>query len=104
MIEFPALKQEKKIRSMQMFRKPVTMIRQGDRAGLCVAQLDADLIERGIAATPRCLKSSNLAIVLVKRIPYFQGEIRTKGKFHISMGHQTGIGVMTFFSAQCTSQ
>ena len=36
-IELPALKQEKKIKSMQMFRKPVQAVRQGDRVGICVA-------------------------------------------------------------------
>lgn len=35
-IEFPLLGQEKKIRSMQMFKKPVQIIKQGDRAGICV--------------------------------------------------------------------
>ena len=71
-----------------MFRKPVNSIRQGDRAGICVPQLDAELIERGIASTPRSLKSSDFAIVLVKRIPYFtSGEIKSKGKYHISLGH-----------------
>ena len=35
-IEFPLLGQEKKIRSMQMFKKPVQSIKQGDRAGICV--------------------------------------------------------------------
>lgn len=37
--------------------------------------------------------------MLVKRIPYFTaGDIKSKGKYHISMGHQTGIGQVTFFS------
>jgi len=45
------------------------------------------------------LKSSDLAIVLVKKIPYFTAqEIKSKSKYHISMGHQTGIGQITFFS------
>ncbi len=84
-----------------MFRKPVQHIRQGDRAGICVPQLDADLIERGIAATPRSIKSSDLAIVLVQRIPYFlSGEVKTKGKYHISIGHQTGIGAIILFSCE----
>jgi selenocysteine-specific elongation factor len=71
-----------------MFRKPVTVIKQGDRAGICVPNFDADLIERGIAATPNFMKSSNLAIVFVKRIPYYTAsEIKSKGKYHISIGH-----------------
>jgi selenocysteine-specific elongation factor len=54
-IELPALKQEKKIKSMQMFRKPVQAAKQGDRVGICVAQLDSTLIERGIASSPKSL-------------------------------------------------
>lgn len=66
---------------------------------MCVPQLDVELIERGIAAAPRSLRSSDLAIVLVKKIPYYTAsDIKTKAKFHISMGHQTGIGQVTFFS------
>ena len=97
-IELPALKQEKKIKSMQMFRKPVSEVKQGDRVGICLAQLDASLIERGIAAKPGSLKASDFAILIVRRVPYYVGEVKTKAKLHISIGHQTTIGVVTFFS------
>ena len=40
-IELPDLKVTKKVKSMQMFRKPVNKAIQGDRVGLCIAQLDA---------------------------------------------------------------
>ena len=70
-IELPAQKVEKKIKSMQMFRKPVGMIRQGDRAGICVAQLDASSIERGLAAKPKTMRSTDLLIAVVKRVSYF---------------------------------
>lgn len=86
-IELPMLKQDKKIKSMQMFRKPVQRVKQGDRVGICLAQLDASKIERGIAAKPRSVKTFDLAIVIVRRVPYFQQEVRSKAKFHISMGH-----------------
>ena len=46
-IEIASLRVEKKIKSMQMFRKPVQAAVQGDRVGMCVAGLDASLIERG---------------------------------------------------------
>jgi selenocysteine-specific elongation factor len=86
-----------------MFKKPVQEIKQGDRAGVCVPQLDHDLIERGIAAKPRSLKSSDLVIVLVKRIPYFTAsEVKSGAKFHISIGHQTAVGTVTFFSCPQT--
>jgi selenocysteine-specific elongation factor len=83
---------------MQMFRKPVQFIRQGDRAGICVAQLDAASIERGLAAKPRSMKSSDMFLAVVKRVPYYTSEIKTKVKLHISMGHQTATGSATFFS------
>lgn len=51
-IELPELRVEKKVKSMQMFKKAVSCIRQGDRAGICVAGLDPELMERGIACTP----------------------------------------------------
>ena len=55
---------------------------------MCVPDLKAELIERGIAAAPRTVKHSDLAIVMVKRIPYFTaGEVKSKGKFHVSLGH-----------------
>ena len=46
-IDFPELKQQRKIKSMQMFKKPVMAVHQGDRVGVCVTQLDAKAMERG---------------------------------------------------------
>jgi hypothetical protein len=36
MIEFPAIKMEKKVKSMQMFHKPVNRVIQGDRVGVSI--------------------------------------------------------------------
>ena len=85
---------------MQMFRKPVQSVKQGDRVGICLPQLDVEKIERGIAAKPSSIKLSNLAIVIVRRVPYYPNEIKSKAKFHISLGHQTAIGNVTFFSCE----
>ena len=67
------LKEKKKIKSIQMFRKPVRCLRdfnykktekpidenaqvqratQGDRVGVCVAGLNPKTVERGIVAAP----------------------------------------------------
>ena len=77
-IELPALRQEKKVKSMQMFRTPVQQARQGDRVGICVAQLDATLVERGIAATPKSLQSTDLLFAVIRKIPYFTEAVRNK--------------------------
>ena len=52
MVEISALKESRKVKSMQMFKKPVQQAKQGDRIGLCVTQFDASLLERGLVATP----------------------------------------------------
>ena len=51
-LELPELRVQKKVKSMQMFRRPVQACSQGDRLGICVTQLDAKLVERGLACTP----------------------------------------------------
>lgn len=50
MVELPELKQEKKVKSMQMFKKAAQRAVQGDRVGICLTQLDAKLVERGLLA------------------------------------------------------
>ena len=51
-VELPALAAQKKVKSMQMFRRPVTEARRGDRVGVCIAQLDASAMERGLLVEP----------------------------------------------------
>ena len=67
---------------------------------MCLPQLDASKIERGIAAKPRSVMISDLAIVIVRRVPYYPTDVKSKTKFHISLGHQTAIGQVTFFSCE----
>ena len=38
----------RKVKSMQMFRKPIHRAIQGDRIGICVTQFDPDKLERGL--------------------------------------------------------
>jgi hypothetical protein len=47
MIEFPTLATQKKIKGLQMFRRKANIVQQGDRAGICVSNFDAKLMERG---------------------------------------------------------
>ncbi|KAL4219239.1 hypothetical protein ACF0H5_021821 [Mactra antiquata] len=96
-IEIPALKVTKKVKSMQMFKKPIDGISQGDRAGICVTQFDPKLLERGTICNPGALPMIEAAIVSVHRIPYYKGSIQSKAKFHISTGHDTVMGRLTFF-------
>lgn len=57
-IWLPTLQVQKKVKSLQVFKKQVTCARRGDRVGLCVTQLDASSVERGILCGCRSSSSS----------------------------------------------
>ncbi|XP_077181525.1 selenocysteine-specific elongation factor [Paroedura picta] len=97
-VEIPALKVTKKVKSMQMFHTPVTYAMQGDRVGICVTQFDPKLLERGLVCTPESLHTIHAAIISLNKISYFRGALQTKAKFHITVGHETVMGRVMFFS------
>jgi len=94
-VEISALKESRKVKSMQMFKKPVQSAKQGDRIGLCVTQFDSSLMERGLVASPGYLPTIFGAVVSVSRISYYKGDIASKSKFHISLGHETVMATIT---------
>lgn len=96
-IEFPELKVERKIKSIQMFKRPVQSATQGDRVGVCVTQLNADQLERGIACTPGSMRTWAIGLVAVRPIRYFKGACNTYAKFHLTVGHSTVMAKATFF-------
>jgi len=67
-IEIPAFKEQKKVKSIQIFRKPVDKAAQGDRCGICLANVDAKQFERGVIAEPNFVKNTFAVIVSVNRI------------------------------------
>jgi selenocysteine-specific elongation factor len=99
-IEFPTLALQRKVKSMQMFRRSVTEIKQGDRAGLCVANLDSKMMERGVASSVDSVKLISGAIAVVKKVRYFRQSLNSGTKFHISVGHTTVMATVTFFGAK----
>ena len=99
-IEFPTLAVQRQVKSMQMFRRKVTEIKQGDRAGLCVANLDSKLMERGVASSVDSVKLISGALAIVKKVSYFRQTLSSGTKFHVSVGHTTVMATMTFFGAR----
>ena len=96
-IEIPAFKEQKKVKSIQIFRKPVDKAAQGDRCGICLANVDAKQFERGVIAEPNFVKNTFAVIVSVNRIKHFKSNIESGSKFHISIGHETLIGKVELF-------
>lgn len=99
MIEIPQLQLQRKVKSMQMFHKPVKCVKQGDRVGICLTNIDAKLIERSVAATPNSVPLINHAVCLLKKIRFFKFPCKSGSKFHVTVGHSTVIASVTFFGA-----
>lgn len=98
-IEIPQLKTDRKIKSMQMFRKVVNSGATGDRLGICITNFDSKLLERGLICQKDCVQSALAVIVNLERIRYFKRKIKTKAKFHCSVGHETVMGTILVFSS-----
>ena len=62
-----------------------------------MTQFDPKQLERGVVCTPGTLPTIVAAIVSVYKIGYYKGNVNTNAKFHISIGHETVMGKLTFF-------
>ena len=93
----------RKVKSMQSFRQSVTAAYAGDRVGICVTNLDPSEMERGIVTkTPPPV--INNALISCESIKYFKSEIKSKQKFHITLGHSTVLGEVHFLKSSVSSQ
>ena len=98
-LELPFLGVEKKVKSIQMFKKPAKAVACGDRAGICLAQLDSSTVERGLLAAPGSVPFIAAAVAKVQRVRYYEGAAKTDSKFHVTVGHTTTLATATFFGA-----
>ena len=103
-MEIAALKEVRKVKSIQIFRKPAQQAIQGDRAGICVTQFDASLLERGLVSSPGLLPTAFGIIIELKKIRYYKGDIVSGSKFHVSIGHSTILSTITLFSEELVNQ
>ncbi|EDQ87889.1 uncharacterized protein MONBRDRAFT_26933 [Monosiga brevicollis MX1] len=99
MIEVPHLQVQRKVKSMQMFKRPVTSAVQGDRLGICVTQFDASSMERGILAAPGSMRAVTAAVAAVRRIRFYKQALSSRTKIHVSVGHHTLLATVLFFKS-----
>lgn len=99
-VELPALGEKRKVKSLQSFHRAVQCAGQGDRVGLCVTNLDAKLMERGVLCAPGSVGRVERALAVVKRVRAFRGQMRSGQKVHMSLGHVTVMARATFFGAR----
>lgn len=68
-----------------------------------MTQLDASLVERGIACTPGTIPTFTGAIAAVEKIRFFVGQVPSRLKVHVTVGHQTVMGEIQFFGMPDTA-
>lgn len=81
-IEIPSLALKKKVKSMQMFHKPVISAMQGDRLGICVTQFDSKLMERGFVCEPLTIQAVQVVVISLAKVRFFKAKQTPKMKFH----------------------
>ena len=75
------------VRSIQMFRCPVTSASQGDRVGLGVPGISANGRERGELCDPNAtFETGNIVLSVIQRVKQFKGML-DNSKLHITTGH-----------------
>ncbi|KAH8855986.1 Selenocysteine-specific elongation factor [Schistosoma japonicum] len=101
-IGLPYQRIQKKIKSIQRFRQSIQSIGPGDRAGICVPQLDANLLERGlvgdITSTNNLTPCYACILSCVRKVSYFKSSIKSKSRLHIFVGQETVLANLTFFT------
>ena len=97
------MKTQKKVKSIQVFRKPVEKASKGDRCGICLTNFDSKLFERGIACAANYVKHSFAIIIRLNRIKHFKGSIESGSKFHITIGHETLLAKIDLFGDSTVS-
>lgn len=103
-ILFPMISEERKVKSMQKFRKPVTNASAGDRVAICVTNFNTQNVERGLLCQQKnSLQVTYAVIIKLNKVEYFKRQIETRMKFHCSVGHETTIGKILLFSSDDNS-
>lgn len=96
-VEIPQLSCKRVVKSIEMFRKPLEMATKGDRLGVCITQFDSKQLERGILCTPGTIPFCHCAVIELQLVELFKGTIKSKSKFHVTVGHATVLATATLF-------
>ncbi len=82
---------------MEIFRKPVNSVQQGDRVAMLMTHLQAQNIERAIICLPNSMRKIQKFVVDINKVRLYKRPIKNKMKFHIISGHQTVMGELRLF-------
>ena len=94
----PALRQSRKVRSLQCFHTPVDSAVAGERVAVCVSGLDGEKVERGLLCSPNAVDEVSRVVVWAERVRFYKEDVRNGQSLHISVGHDTLCATCTFFT------
>lgn len=97
-LELPALRIERKVKSIQSFRKARREAAVGDRCGVCVTQFDASLLERGLACAPGTLRTAYAAVACFTPVRFYKLALESGAKLHVSVAHETTLARLVLFA------
>eukprot|EP01084_Bolivina_argentea_P263257 445498_1 len=97
MIEIPNFKEQRKIRSIECYKNNVLSAIAGDRISVSIAQFSSKKLNRGLICAPNTVPMIYRAIARCDRIRYFKETIKSRSKFHITIGHSTTIAQIQCF-------
>jgi len=98
-LQLPAIGFSGKLKSAQVFHKAVSVVKQGDRAGICLPGVPAEAVERGLLCAPGAVRGASTLVALVRKVRYFKGNMLSHSKCHVSIGHNTVVGTVDFAGA-----
>jgi selenocysteine-specific elongation factor len=81
---------------MQMFKKPISKVFQGDRVGMLIKNLDHTKLERSLACSDGYVQNIHGGIFILRKIQHYKLEIKSNSKFYLIIGNQ-GVMAKCFF-------
>lgn len=83
MLELPEQQIQRKVKTIQSFKVPLTTACAGDRVGMCIGAFDADLMERGIISQPGHISvGTKYVLMRFHRIKYYKHAITSKSRLN----------------------
>eukprot|EP00180_Rhodochaete_pulchella_P000309 Plantae.Rhodophyta-Rhodochaete_pulchella.ctg12152.p1 GENE.Plantae.Rhodophyta-Rhodochaete_pulchella.ctg12152~~Plantae.Rhodophyta-Rhodochaete_pulchella.ctg12152.p1 ORF type:complete len:526 (+),score=61.66 Plantae.Rhodophyta-Rhodochaete_pulchella.ctg12152:489-2066(+) len=98
-VEVPIKREQARVKGIQSFKRTVHAASAGDRVGLNLSNMDVERFERGFLCAPGTVSVSSRIVARVQRVRLFRGEVRSKSRFHLNIGHDTVMASATFFNA-----
>mmetsp|Transcript_5792 Transcript_5792/g.15442 ORF Transcript_5792/g.15442 Transcript_5792/m.15442 type:complete len:642 (+) Transcript_5792:83-2008(+) len=112
LVEVPLLGERRRVKTLETFHREVACAQSGARVALAVGA-DASRsdetsagssavrlldLERAVIAAPSLLRPVQTLLICAHRVRFHRFAVRSRQKYHISVGHATVQGVATFFA------